>query len=55
MAQRGLGVGCVLVDTRRTVELSGVDGRLGEDRRFDLHPGDRLAEDDGGDYRSMHT
>ena len=33
----------------------GIDGRPNESLRFDLHDGDGWAEDDGGEFRSVHT
>ena len=43
----------MMMDPHRVVALSGADdigNRLDEGFCFDLHPGDGLAKDDGGDF-----
>ena len=42
-----------MMDPHRVVALSGaddIDNRLDEGFHFDLHPGDGLIEDGGGDF-----
>jgi hypothetical protein len=53
VARRSLSGRCVLMASAGQWHCGSVDGRPGKGLRVDLHPGNGLAEDGKGSFRSM--